>query len=120
MAGKKARSARGAEVDFDILIIKQQMAGAPTVEVNARREYIDTKDTFRKRAKDAAPVEPVKTVAVQVPVESFDESNDNEPIPESVLANVGKLADEVGEEFLIMPQAEPVLNKVGGSRKRSG
>jgi hypothetical protein len=117
MAGKKARSARGAEVDFDILIIKQQMAGAPTVEVNARRDYIDTKDTFRKRVKDVVVDDTVEAVAP--PVESFDVSNDDEPIPASVLAAVAK-TEEVAEPFILPVAAEVEATKPSGSRKRSG
>lgn len=46
----KAISAKGEEVDFDLLKIKQQIAGAPkSVTVKARESYIDQK--FKRRLK---------------------------------------------------------------------
>lgn len=53
---KRTKSARGEIVDFDILAIRQQLAGAPsTVNVAARRDYIDAKDGIKK--KDDADVQ---------------------------------------------------------------
>ena len=47
---KKARSARGEIVDFDLLAIKQQLATTPVpVGVNARRKFIDEKDGIKTR-----------------------------------------------------------------------
>lgn len=124
MAGKQTRSARGEVVDFDILIIKQQLSSAPqAIEVNARREYIDQKDSFRKpRAK----VEEVVAPVVAPVVESFEDSNDNDPIPESILAAASQPVEDA-QPFLITPEAvAPVAVAEGedvkrvGSRKRSG
>lgn len=47
---KKARSAKGVEVDFDLLRIKAQIASAPkTTSVKAREDFIDQK--FKRRLK---------------------------------------------------------------------
>jgi hypothetical protein len=47
---KKARSARGDIVDFDLLTIKQQLADAPIpVGATHRRKFIDEKDGFKNR-----------------------------------------------------------------------
>lgn len=42
---KKARSAKGEVVDFDLIAITQALASAPApVNVKARREFIDEKE----------------------------------------------------------------------------
>lgn len=47
---KKARSARGELVDFDLLAIKQQLATTPVpVAVDQRRKFIDEKDGVKTR-----------------------------------------------------------------------
>lgn len=47
---KKARSARGELVDFDLLAIKQQLATTPVpVGVNQRRKFIDEKDGLKTK-----------------------------------------------------------------------
>lgn len=47
---RKARSARGQLVDFDLLAIKAQLAASPTpVGVNQRRKFIDEKDGIRTK-----------------------------------------------------------------------
>jgi hypothetical protein len=56
---KKARSARGELVDFDMLAIKQQLATLPVpVSVDARRRFIDDKDGVKQKATKQAPVSP--------------------------------------------------------------
>ena len=48
--GRAVRSARGVQVDFDLLKIKQQIASAPkTTDVKARESFIDQK--FKRRLK---------------------------------------------------------------------
>ncbi len=55
---KKARSARGEVVDFDLLAIKQQLALAPVpVGVDQRRKFIDEKDGIK--TKTPIPQAPV-------------------------------------------------------------
>lgn len=52
---RKARSARGELVDFDLLAIKKQLATAPiAVGVDERRRFIDEKDGIRT-TKAATP-----------------------------------------------------------------
>ena len=39
------RTARGEQIDFDVIILKQQLAQAPmNVEVARRKEFIDSKE----------------------------------------------------------------------------
>lgn len=45
---KKARSAKGEIVDFDLIAITQALAAAPApINVDARRQYIDEKEGNR-------------------------------------------------------------------------
>lgn len=47
---RKARTARGELVDFDLLAIKDQLASKPTpVSVDARRKFIDARDGLKSR-----------------------------------------------------------------------
>lgn len=63
---RKARSARGNVVDFDLLAIKEQLAAKPVpVGVNERRRFIDEKDGLKSRAKPTAPVPDALMVAVE-------------------------------------------------------
>ena len=73
----KVISAKGEEVDFDLLKIKQQIAGAPkSITVKARENYIDQK--FKRRLKrqietvkqevaevNTAPLEPEPQIALK-------------------------------------------------------
>lgn len=55
---KKARSARGDLVDFDLLAIKDQLASAPVpISANNRRKFIDEKDGIKSKAQ-ALPATP--------------------------------------------------------------
>lgn len=52
---KKARSARGEIVDFDVLAIKQQLAAKPVpVSVDERRRFIDEKDGLKSKITHTA------------------------------------------------------------------
>ena len=47
---KKVRSAKGTEVDFDLLEIKSQIASSPkTIDVKKREDFIDRK--LRRKIK---------------------------------------------------------------------
>jgi len=49
---KKARSARGEIVDFDLLSIKQQLATTPVNNtVDSRRKFIDEKDRIQNKTE---------------------------------------------------------------------
>ena len=53
---RKARSARGDVIDFDLLAIKEQLATAPIpVGVDQRRKFIDEKGGLKTRQVMAAP-----------------------------------------------------------------
>lgn len=46
------RSARGEMIDFDTIIIKQQLAAAPmNIEVARRKEFIDSKEGKSRSSK---------------------------------------------------------------------
>ena len=60
---RKARSARGEVVDFDLLAIKQQLAATPVpVSVDTRRKFIDEKDGLK--SKTATPIPDALSVAM--------------------------------------------------------
>lgn len=83
----KVRSARGVEVNFDEIKIKQQLVATPTpLEVKARQDFVETR--LKRRAKrQAQKVADATTEAVEVvePVEALDDefeaSNENEALP---------------------------------------
>lgn len=69
---KKARSARGQFVDFDVLAIKQQLSTSPVpVGVDDRRRFIDEKDGIR--IKQAQP-QPEMASALFIAQEGIAES----------------------------------------------
>lgn len=71
---RKARSARGELVDFDLLAIKKQLATAPVaVGVDERRRFIDEKDgirTTRVVEVTPAPEASALSLGVEAAVES--------------------------------------------------
>jgi hypothetical protein len=90
---RKVSSARGEVVDFDLLMIKQQLAAAPSnIEVARRQEFIDNKEKGKAtKAKSPAPIEenqplPAKTVQTPVTkVDDFENTNESEPLPAKTL-----------------------------------
>jgi hypothetical protein len=64
---RKARSARGDVVDFDVLAIKDQLATRPVpVGVDQRRRFIDEKDGIKTRQQiPVAPVPAALAMAVE-------------------------------------------------------
>lgn len=68
---RKARSARGELVDFDLLAIKKQLASAPiAVGVDDRRRFIDEKDGVRTTKSAPAP----EASALSLGLEAAEES----------------------------------------------
>jgi len=64
---RKARSARGEAVDFDLLAIKEQLATTPVpVSVNQRRKFIDEKDGIKTKENFIVP--PAKKVDADSPL----------------------------------------------------
>lgn len=76
------RSARGEAVDFDVILIKNQLAQAPqNIEVQRRQNFIDNKETSeRKRVIEKPAVWIPQPDQIQTPqpavAESFDEMGD--------------------------------------------
>ncbi len=66
---KKTVSARGEQVDFDLLLIKQQLAAAPqNIEVTRRKEFIDNKEQRSK--KRTQPIIPEVTIEENQPLQN--------------------------------------------------
>lgn len=68
--GRMVRTARGDLVDFDAIMIKQQLAEAPmNIEVQRRKNFIDDReDVGRRRNKTTTP-----EVPASVPEDAPDE-----------------------------------------------
>jgi hypothetical protein len=68
---RKARSARGELVDFDLLAIKQQLAQAPApIGVNDRRRFIDEKDGIRTKQVIETPASDALSLGIAGAAES--------------------------------------------------
>lgn len=80
---KRARSARGEIIDFDLLAIKQQLAVTPVpVGVDQRRKFIDEKDGIK--------IKPALPEAMMMAVEAVEENEAavevvEEPVVEEVV-----------------------------------
>lgn len=71
---KKARSARGDVVDFDLLAIKQQLATAPIpVGVDDRRRFIDEKDGIRTKQTQTVSAFAIAEESLSASEEASDE-----------------------------------------------
>lgn len=86
---RKITSARGEVVDFDLLMIKQQLAAAPqNIEVARRQDFIDNKEQGKSSRKKPAieenqPLPVAKPVAPPVkvaPADEFENSNGDIPV----------------------------------------
>ena len=88
---RKITSARGETVDFDLLMIKQQLAAAPqNIEVARRQDFIDNKEQGKSTRKkpvieENQPLPVAKTVP---PVASSDFENSNGDIPSGVKTTI--------------------------------
>ena len=102
--GKKARSARGQIVDFDLMKIKEQIASAPTpMEVKARQDFIESRLKRRIKKATAAIGVPDKDVAPTLPepAATVDESHiedDTKEVVSEALAAVEESVEPVKEE----------------------
>lgn len=90
--GRKVRSARGLEVDFDLLKVKQQIAEAPAVNVASRTEFVEKR--LRRRTKRSAVPTPVAKVAEPV-VEDVVEDADVEDFEKEVAAEPTDTAQKI-------------------------
>jgi hypothetical protein len=58
------RSARGEAVDFDVILIKNQLAQAPqNIEVKRRQDFIDNKETTERKRQQPDQWLPMPEVA---------------------------------------------------------
>lgn len=71
---KKARSARGQFVDFDVLAIKQQLATSPVpVGVDDRRRFIDEKDGIRTKQPQVVSALALAQEGIEESVGAFED-----------------------------------------------
>ena len=55
---RQVRTARGDLVDFDAIVIKQQLAQSPmNIEVANRKKFIDTQEAKKRGQRAPAPVQ---------------------------------------------------------------
>lgn len=89
---RNVRTARGEVVDFDTIIIKQQLAQAPmNIEVERRKKFIDAKES-KARGQRRPIAQPTLIVdPAQIPVETLPREPtttsfepDNGPMPEGL------------------------------------
>jgi hypothetical protein len=65
------RTARGELVDFDAILIKQQLAQAPmNIEVARRKQFIDSKESKAKSVRESAQAEADAAVAAYAAAEA--------------------------------------------------
>ena len=102
--GRKVRSMRGEEVDFDLMEIKKQMADQPkSMEVKAREDFIEQR--LRRRAKRRIQ-QTVEQANVEVDAKVEDAPEQEKPIVEkkgfgALPPNeevIGKTAEELAED----------------------
>jgi len=111
--GKKARSARGVVVDFDLMKIKEQMASAPTpLEVKTRQNFIENR-LKRRLKKPALPkVESAEVKAepdMPEPAASADESH---------IEDVAKLVEvDETDEVIAAPKKKVTRQKARSTKK---
>jgi hypothetical protein len=87
---KKITSAKGEIVDFDLLMIKQQLAAAPqNVEVARRQKFIDSKEQGKSTRKPKVVAENQPLPPAAPVVNAADEfENDNGDIPAGLSGSV--------------------------------
>jgi len=97
---KLIRSARGTQVDFDLILIKQQIAAsaAPT-NVQAREDFIENKIRRRSRRVAKPGVKPVeRELGEEVTVASLETAEEPEEFVEP--------------EFEPLPEEQPAVKPV--------
>jgi hypothetical protein len=87
---KKAISARGELVDFDLLAIKQQLATTPVpVGVTERRKFIDEKDGIKTREVITPEAQSLPS-ALNIAIEAVAESAAAEQVVEQTAESSNK------------------------------
>lgn len=98
--GKKIRTARGEEIDFDMMKLKNSMVQTPVkTDVAARKDFIDRK--LRRRVKKAAvpaPAIPQETVEVNAPIVAEEKPEKQVFIDANAVEEKAALDVEVAEE----------------------
>lgn len=104
--GKKIRSARGEQVDFDLLKIKEQMASSPPpMDVKKRQDFIEKR--LRRRLKK-----------VPAPAPKTD-TNNEETATAPKLAGTEELSEEpkMIDEVKVVEEKKPVKRTTRRTRK---
>ncbi len=92
---RKARSARGVIVDFDLMKIKEQIASAPTpLEVKLRQDFIENR--VKRRLKKAQTTVKVESTAVEADPKLPEPSTD--AVEEDEAVDSAYIEDEKAEE----------------------
>ena len=100
------RTARGVQIDFDTIIIKQQLAQAPmNVEVARRKEFIDSKEGKVRGAQKPASNLTVDSVEV-VPQSCFASGDPVRVVSSQLTSSVAPTAQDFEVE------ASPVTGHV--------
>lgn len=81
---KKVRSARGVEVDFDLLKVKQQIAESPAIDVSARENFVEKR--LRRRTKRSPT--PVKPLVIEPAAELLDAEQFEPEVEEQLVESV--------------------------------
>lgn len=99
--GKKVRSAKGEQVDFDLLKIKEQIAAAPApTDVRARQDFIE-KRLRRRLKKVPTPAPKIKsdaTVAVDPKLPTTEDLTEEPKLIEETQAEVVDTAEATGDK----------------------
>ncbi len=107
--GKKTRSARGEQVDFDLLRIKEQIASSPPpMDVKKRQDFIEKR--LRRR---------LKKVPAPAPKVESKEDNENQDIKDVKLAGTETLSEEPKMIDEVKPEEEDTQKPTTRRRQRN-
>lgn len=91
---RQVQTARGVTIDFDELLIKQQLANAPmNIEVARRKNFIENKEVSAKQQIpdnqiiDISKFQPIEKITVKS--ENFENENEDDELP-SITAKTKK------------------------------
>lgn len=106
--GKKIRSARGEQVDFDLLRIKEQIASSPPpMDVKKRQDFIEKR--LRRR---------LKKVPAPAPKLDIKDEKDAEKVEDVKLAGTETLSEEPKMIDEVKPEEEAPKTTTRRQRKR--
>jgi hypothetical protein len=112
--GRKVRSMRGVEIDFDLMDIKAQIAAAPKpLEVKAREDFVDRRMRRRlnriRRRQEAEMQLATRTDTVQDDKSHTDEGNENQKTPPALQSLPKEEALKIAEEM--KAKKKPIVTK---------